>query len=130
MATCVAPPKKDRLAEAFFDALDFERNVSPRTLTNYRHALARFRAQPDFPGWKECAPEHLRQFLFTCMKKGLARATIRLHFAALRTFYRLLTERHRLAINPPKQAQLPKAVTKLPLVLTGKQIDELLAAPL
>ncbi len=122
--------KKDRLVDGFLDALEFERNVAARTLINYRHALALFRAQPNLPGWKDCTPEHFRQFLFTLMKNGTARATIRLHFAALRTFYKFLTERHGLKSNPLKEVQLPKAEKKLPLVLTAKQIDELLSAPL
>ncbi|MEI9897277.1 MAG: tyrosine-type recombinase/integrase [Chthoniobacter sp.] len=60
----------------------------------------------------------------------MARPTIRLHFSALRTFYKFLTERHGLIDNPLKEVQLPKLEKKLPLVLTAKQIDELLTAPL
>ncbi|MEA3186364.1 MAG: integrase/recombinase XerC [Chthoniobacter sp.] len=126
----MASVKKDRLAELFFDALEFERNVSPRTLTNYRHALATFRAQPGLPAWKDCTPDHFRRFLFYLMKNEAARATIRLHFAALRTFYKFLMERHGLQSNPLKQVSLPKAEKKLPLLLTARQIEELIAAPL
>jgi len=123
-------PPKDRLLEAFLDALEFERGVSRRTLINYRHALELFRAQePAPPAWKECTADHFRQFLFAEMKNGMARATIRLHFAALRTFYKWLMERHKLASNPLKEVLLPKAEKHLPLVLTAKQIDELLTAP-
>lgn len=125
------PKKKDLLLEAFLDTLEFERQASRRTLINYRHALETFREQqPNLPNWKECEPQHFRQHLFACMKKEMARATIRLHFAALRTFYKFLTERHGLKSNPLKEVQLPKAEKKLPLVLTAKQIDELLSAPL
>ncbi len=60
----------------------------------------------------------------------MARPTIRLHFAALRTSYKFLTERHGLKSNPLKEVQLPKLEKKLPFVLTAKQIDELLSAPL
>src|SRR2546430_12662493 len=123
------PGKKDRFAEAFIDALEFERNCARGTLINYRHALATFRQQPDLPAWKECAPDHFRRFLFELQKKETARATIRLHFAALRTFYKFLTERHGLRVNPLKEVLLPKAEKKLPLVLTIKQVDELLTAP-
>jgi site-specific recombinase XerD len=64
------------------------------------------------------------------MKAEIAKPTIRLHFAALRTFYRFLVERHGLADNPLKQVQLPKLDKKLPVVLNPKQIDILLTAPL
>src|SRR5215210_8527018 len=125
-----APVKKDRLLEGFLDTLEFERQASRRTLINYRHALAMFRAQePKPPAWRECTAEHFRQYLFTCMKNGMARATIRLHFAALRTFYKWLSERHGLQSNPLKEVQLPKAEKKLPLVLTARQIEELFSVP-
>jgi len=123
--------KKDRLTEAFFKFMEFEKNSSRRTLVNYRHALAKFRAvQKDAPGWLDCDANQFRAYLFACMKNEMARATIRLHFAALRTFYKFLVERHGLQNNPFKEVLLPKAESKLPLVLTVKQIDELFAAPL
>jgi len=110
--------------------LDVERNASPRTVTNYRHSLREFRkAQPE-PAWKELNADHFRRYLFECGKAGLARPTIRLHFAALRTFFRFLTERHGLKVNPLKEVQLPKLEKKLPIVLTAAHIDELLSAPL
>lgn len=126
------PPSKkskDRLAEAFYNHLEFEKNASRRTLVNYRHALENFRAQPDLPGWLDCDADRFRAHLFACMKKEMARATIRLHFAALRTFYKFLVERYGLKHNPFKEVLLPKADKKLPLVLTTKQVDELLSAP-
>ncbi len=121
---------RDRFADEFFRFLEIERNASPRTVENYRHALAEFRQTPALPAWKELTPDHFRRYLFACGKRGLARPTIRLYFAALRTFYRFLTERHGLKDNPLKQVQLPKLEKKLPFVLTAQQIDELLSAPL
>lgn len=123
-------PNRDRFADDFFRFLEVERNSSPRTLENYRHALAQFRETPNLPAWKELNADHFRRYLFEFSKRGMARPTIRLHFAALRTFYRFLTERHGLKDNPLKQVQLPKLEKKLPFVLTVGQIDELLSAPL
>jgi tyrosine recombinase XerC len=126
----MASTPKDRLVESFLDALDAERNLSPRTLVNYRHALELFRATGNPPAWKECKPEHFRAFLFALMKQEVARATVRLHFSALRTFYKFLVERHGLKENPLKSVQLPKRERSLPVVLTAKQVDDLLNAPL
>jgi site-specific recombinase XerD len=119
----------DRHADLFLRFLEVERNASPRTVINYRHALELFRKRKGVPTWRDCTPDHFRVFLFELMKKETSRATIRLHFAALRTFYKFLTERHGLKVNPLKQVILPKAEKKLPVVLTAKQIDELLGAP-
>src|SRR5260370_5612056 len=64
------------------------------------------------------------------MKRGQARSYVRLQFSALRAFYKFLTDRKKLRIDPLRQLQLPKVEKKLPLVLTRQQIDELLNAPL
>jgi len=126
----MATPKPDRYVKEFLDSIDAERNLAPRTIANYQHALATFRASGNPPAWRECTPEHFRAFLFELMKNESARATVRLHFAALRTFYKFLVERHGLKENPLKEVQLPKAERSLPVVLSAQQIDDLLAAPL
>ena len=121
--------EKDKLSEEFFRYLEAERNASPRTLKAYRQALAAFREQNKKP-WKQCTPDDLRDYLFAIMKRGQARSYVRLQFSALRTFYKYLTDRKNLRIDPVRQLQLPKIEKKLPLVLTRPQIEELLAAPL
>ena len=123
-------PPRDRHADAFFQFLEVERNVSPRTLVNYRHALAEFRKTVPEPAWRELTADHFRRYLFAMSKREMARPTIRLHFAALRTFFKFLTQRHGLRDNPLTEVQLPKLEKKLPLFLNAQQIDELLSAPL
>ncbi len=110
--------------------LEVERNVSSRTLVAYRQALVGFRARENPIPWKKCSADHFRDYLFAAMKKGQARSYIRLQFSAFRTFYRFLVERKKLARDPVRELQLPKAEKKLPLVLTRQQVEELLAAPL
>ena len=123
-------PPRDRYADAFFQSLEVERNVSPRTLVNYRHALAEFRKTVPEPAWRELTADHFRRYLFALAKREMARPTIRLHFAALRTFFKFLMQRHGLTANPLAEVQLPKLEKKLPLFLNAQQIDELLSAPL
>ena len=129
-AAAAAETPTDRLAEAFLQSLEFERNASPRTLVNYEHALRQFREAQPGTEWLALTADHFRRYLFECLKAGLARPTVRLRFAALRTFYKFLCERHGLAENPLKVVLLPKLQRKLPVVLTTAQIDELLSAPL
>jgi integrase/recombinase XerC len=120
---------KDNLANEFLRYLAVERNASPRTLKAYRQALTAFRAQNQKP-WKQCTPDDFRDYLFAIMKRGQARSYVRLQFSALRAFYKYLTDRKKLRIDPLRQLQLPRVEKKLPLVLTRQQIEELLAAPL
>jgi len=121
---------RDPLAEEFLRFLEVEKNVSSRTLLAYRRALEAFRAQKNVRSWRNCAADDFRDYLFELMKKGQARSYIRLQFSAFRTFYRFLVERKNLRRDPVRELQLPKADKKLPLVLTQKQIEELLTAPL
>jgi site-specific recombinase XerD len=64
------------------------------------------------------------------MKHGFKRATIRLRFAALRSFYKFLVLRRGLGRSPVAEVRLPKPERSLPVVLSVAQIDELLGLPL
>jgi integrase/recombinase XerC len=117
--------------DAFLQFLAVEKNASARTVANYAHALREYREHAKhFQSWKECSADDFRLYLFDLMKRELKRSTIRLHFAALRSFYKFLTHRHGLAINPLLDVQLPKAEKGLPVVMTLTQVEELLALPL
>jgi site-specific recombinase XerD len=122
--------QRDPLTEAFFTYLDGERNASPRTLINYRHALRQFRDFRPETTWRTATTDDFRAFLFELMKRERSRASIRLAFAALRSFYRFLMERKSLTVNPLKTLLLPKAEKQLPNFLTTAQVEDLLAAPL
>ncbi|MDF1816661.1 MAG: tyrosine recombinase XerC [Verrucomicrobiales bacterium] len=124
------PAIPDLLLESFLEYLSVEKNSSDRTLINYEYAIARFRDQGDtFQGWDLVEADHFRDYLFEMMKEEWARATIRLHFAALRSFYKYLNRRQNFTCNPVAEIQLPKAEKKLPVVLTQKQVVELLEMP-
>src|SRR5260370_2348920 len=123
------PDNKDPFVEEFLRYLADERNASPRTLKAYREALTGCRAEKK-TSWKKCTPDDFRDYICALMKREQARSYVRLKFSALRTFYKFLTARKRLARNPVREVQLPKIEKKLPLVLTRSQIEELIAAPL
>ncbi|MGK0189606.1 MAG: integrase/recombinase XerC [Verrucomicrobiales bacterium] len=117
--------------DSFLQFQTVERNASPRTVKNYAHALRQYQQHAKhFTSWNDCTADDFRLYLFDLMKRELKRSTIRLHFAALRSFYKFLTHRHGLAVNPLLDVQLPKAEKSLPIVLTLTQIEELLALPL
>lgn len=119
------------LTQAFLQFMEVERSASPRTLENYRHALESFRTKlPGFKKWEDLTADDLRKYLFAQMKGGMGRATIRLHFAALRSFFKFLTRRHGLVKNPLLEVQIPKQEKKLPVVLTVQQVVTMLDLPL
>lgn len=111
--------------------MEVERSASPRTLENYRHALSSFREKHSgFESWDTLTADDFRKYLFAQMKAELGRATIRLHFAALRSFFKFLTRRHKLQHNPLLEVQLPKQEKKLPVTLTVTQVEAMLELPL
>lgn len=117
---------------AFFEFQATEKSGSPRTLANYRDALAVYQKWRGggFHGWREEEADDFRDYLFHLMKQDFKRATIRLRFAALRSFYKFLVLRRGMARSPVAEVQLPKPERGLPVVLTLSQIDELLGMPL
>jgi tyrosine recombinase XerC len=121
--------ERDRLSKRFLDYLAVEQNASARTIKAYRHALTAFRAYREKP-WAEYTTDDFRDYLFEIMKRQQARSYVRLQFSALRAFYKFLTARNMVRVDPVRQLQLPKSDKKLPLVLTRQQVDELLTAPL
>lgn len=125
------PPTADLLEDAFLEFLSTEKNASPHTLSNYERSLRFYResAGERFRNWPELTADHFRAYLFELMKAETARATIRLRFAALRSFYKYLTHRQGLAKNPLAEVQLPKAEKKLPVTLSVKQVENLISIP-
>lgn len=117
---------------AFFEFMATERTASPRTLENYRHALTAYREWKGGGdvGWRDAAADDFRDYLFAVMKQGLKRSTIRLRFAALRSFYKFLVLRRGLGRSPVADVQLPKPERSLPVVITQAQAEELLGLPL
>jgi site-specific recombinase XerD len=117
---------------AFFAFLATERSASPRTITNYRAALDAYRMArgESFPGWREETEDDFRDHLFELMKAGRKNATVRLRFAALRSFYKFLVLRRGLGRSPVAEVELPKARRSIPVVLSLRQMEDLLDQPL
>ena len=127
----VTPDSPHPLETQFLQFMQVERNASPLTLKNYAQGLRALRTGfPAFRTWPDLTADDFRAWLFLLMKRELGRATIRVQFAALRSFFKFLTRRAGLAANPLLEVQLPKAQRPLPVVLTLSQIDELLTLPL
>lgn len=80
--------------------------------------------------WRSASPDDFRAFLLELMKREKSRATVRLTFSALRSFYRFLMERKSLTANPLQGVSMPKAEKQLPSFLTMQQVVELIEAPM
>ncbi|MEJ6561520.1 MAG: tyrosine recombinase XerC [Akkermansiaceae bacterium] len=125
-------PSLDQPQEQFIEFLLTEKNASERTLENYTLALRKLQEWlgDRFTSWRDLTADHFRGYLFELLKQGLSRATIRLRFAAYRSFYKFLVHRQGYPKSPVAEVELPKADKPLPVVLSLAQIEELLALPL
>ena len=122
----------DVVVVRFLAFMEAEKNASPRTVEAYRRSLGQFRGWMGerFAAWEDCATGDFRAWLSEALEQELNPATIRLRFAALRSFYLYLMRREGLASNPLETLALPKARHSLPVHLNISQMEELLALPL
>ena len=117
------------MSDDFLDYLGGGKNYSPQTLRSYRQALGQFRKFRPGLAWTEATADDFRAYLFDLMKRGRSRATIRLSFAALRSFYNHLTDRGTIPSNVLKLVSLPKPEKSLPQFLTVPQVTALMESP-
>jgi site-specific recombinase XerD len=109
--------------------MEVERNVSPHTLTSYRHAMASFQKFRPGKTWRTVTEDDFRDFLFFLTREGRSRSTIRTTFAAYRTLFDFLVQRQHVPANLVKALHLPKPEKQLPVFMTGGQIEELMNSP-
>jgi integrase/recombinase XerC len=116
--------------EDFLSVLEVEKAYSPKTLRNYRHALKEFSSQTPCASWVKADEDTFRQYLYQMVtEERLQAATVRLRFAALRSFYRFLVRRERVKKNPLTGLSLPVKEKRLPRYLSEDQVRQLLEAP-
>jgi integrase/recombinase XerC len=136
-------PSKPQNASVQLDAqaLDFlkhlaaDRGASEYTRRNYRQALDEFTRwhrseRTAAPPWTNLNRDDFRAYLRFLGREQVSRASVRLRFSALRSFYKFLVRRGIVASTPIKNIQLPKLERRLPRFLTADQMNSLLNAPL
>jgi integrase/recombinase XerC len=124
------PETQDRAIAEFLHQLEQGRGVSPHTLRNYRQALLEFKSTIPDKSWWELKPADFKANLYKLARaQRLGPSTVRLRFAALRTFYKLAVREGRMKLNPVSDLSLPKLPRRLPVFLNQEQITSLLEAP-
>ncbi|HEX7861967.1 MAG TPA: tyrosine recombinase XerC [Verrucomicrobiae bacterium] len=127
--------KLDSHAESFLTHLGADRAASEYTSRNYRQALTEFTAwhrteRGGVPRWGALQRDDFRVYLRFLGREQVARASVRLRFSGLRSFYKFLVRRGVVATTPIKNIQLPKLEKRLPRFLSAEQMNALLNAPI
>jgi len=114
----------------FLHHLEQGRGASPNTLRNYRQALLEFKAGVPDRSWWDLKPADFKAYLYRLARaQQLGPGTVRLRFAALRTFYKLAVREGKMKLNPVSDLSLPKLPRRLPVFLNQEQVTALLDAP-
>ncbi|MBK7033486.1 MAG: tyrosine recombinase [Ignavibacteria bacterium] len=114
----------------YLTALDVEKASSEHTVLAYAKALEQFQAfleeswgsEPAVADIKEA---DIRPFLGWLHDKGLAKRSLRMKLAAVRSFFKFLVRSGELDHNPASLLTSPKIDKKLPSFLQQKEADDL-----
>ena len=115
----------------FLTFLAKERNDSPHTVKAYGRDLALFAAFGDeyYGGgawtWAGVDLLAMRSFMGSLQRRGLAKRSVARAVSGVRTFYRFLSSRRGLEVNPARGVRTPKLEKRLPVFLDRSQLEEL-----
>lgn len=114
-------------------ALDVEKGSSSHTVLAYEKALEQFAQYledsfGEVPPVEEIGEADIRPFLGWLHEKGLAKRSLRMKLAAVRSFFRFLVRSGVIERNPAALLTSPKIDAKLPSFLRETEADELFAS--
>ncbi len=109
-----------------------QRNLSPHTAENYARDLATLQAWCEKQGLKDWAAldvHHVRNFVSTRHRQGLAPKSLQRLLASVRSFYKFLEGEGVVKKNPAEGVRPPKQAKRLPDTLDADQMARLLQIP-
>ncbi|MFZ2492966.1 MAG: tyrosine-type recombinase/integrase [Thermoanaerobaculia bacterium] len=106
------------------------RNLSDRTIRAYQSDLVQFRLHMDESAMVDVTPADLEVYLEKLGTSPYRDTSIRRKVAALKVFFRYLEESGVVAESPARKLKIRKPVeSRVPTVLSGREVRALLAAP-
>jgi integrase/recombinase XerD len=116
-------PQSGYLVESFLDMMAAERGAGANTLAAYRRDLLDFSQRADLHGADK---DDVRRFLASL--SGMAPSTQARKLSALRQFYGFLYAEGIRTDDPTSTLAAPRATRPLPKILSGGDLDAMLAA--
>ena len=114
--------------EQFIGYLQFEKRVSPHTVTAYRKDLTQFTDFLNTDGLNVLAISHqeVRSWMLALMEQGSEAKTVSRKLSVLRSFYKFLQREELIRINPMVHIKAPRIPKRLPVVMDEQKMDSLL----
>ena len=117
--------------DLFLDYLAVERGLSTNTLAAYGsdlRELVDFLLNQGMSAWEGVSPEHIHRYLES-LGSSLSHRSKARRLAAMRSFFKYLERSGRIERNPSSGIRFPKFHAALPHVLSGQEVEQLLAGP-
>jgi integrase/recombinase XerC len=116
------------IIEKFVQYLQYERNMSPFTLIEYRRdteQFAEFLAPPGTQAPPISGIDHrvIREYVGWMYDRKLERASVARRLASLRTFFKFCVREKYCAMNPARLVATPKLPKRVPQVLTAEELS-------
>lgn len=113
---------------------ELKRQGSEHTRSNYRRDVQQFaQFQEETTGqpfdWSQADATQARRYIMKLQEEQLAAASIQRKASAIRSFFRHLCQRGRIASNPFVGLHWRRRSRRLPLVFNPEEVARLLAAP-
>lgn len=113
----------------FFKYLEFQKRVSPHTLSSYQNDLNEFsaylNATYDTPDPSQATYPMIRSWIIQLSDNGLKPSSINRKIACLRSFYKFLMKAGLLSENPVKKIRALKTSKRLPVFVHEKEMENL-----
>lgn len=114
--------------EKFMEYLQYERNVSPNTIREYRREVLQLEAFLTPPGEKtlplrEIDHRIIREYVSSLYDRHLEKASVARALAALRTFFKFCIREKAATQNPARLVSTPKLPKRVPQVLSAEDMN-------
>lgn len=115
----------------FINYLAVERGLAENTLLAYGRDLSKymeFLSDQDVSEVARVERKHVTDFMYDQKEKKLSTNSVCRSLAAVKTFHRFLVREQVVQDDPTNLVETPKVWTRVPDVLTAKEIEKILAA--
>ena len=128
-----APPTASHAAElkAFLEYLRVEKGLAENSVLGYRRDLAEFVEflQESRRDLSDVNRDHLRDFLASLYRRGLAARSVARHLVSLRNLFRFLVKEGTIRKDPTAEIDAPHIGQRLPKYMSTDEVDALLQQP-